>query len=142
MVNDFVLSVEGLTVSFDGFKAVDDLSFYVERDEVRAIIGPNGAGKTTVLDLISGRTRASRGSVSFGGKELTSMREHQIVRAGVMRTCPHDPHVLHPDLEWPTSTPEPDSHSHPHSHPNEELQFAASARVSGLEPRAASFFRR
>lgn len=84
-VNDFVLSVEGLTVSFDGFKAVDDLSFYIERDEVRAIIGPNGAGKTTVLDLISGRTRASHGSVTFSGKELTSMREHEIVRAGVGR---------------------------------------------------------
>ncbi|MEL7462209.1 MAG: ATP-binding cassette domain-containing protein, partial [Pseudomonadota bacterium] len=47
----FMLKVEGLTVSFDGFKAVDDLSFYVEPNECRVIIGPNGAGKTTVLDL-------------------------------------------------------------------------------------------
>jgi urea transport system ATP-binding protein len=85
LVNDFVLSVESLTVSFDGFKAVDDLSFYVERDEVRAIIGPNGAGKTTVLDLISGRTKPSQGSVKFKGIELRGMREHQIVRAGVGR---------------------------------------------------------
>ena len=54
-----LLAVEGLTVSFDGFKAVDDLSLYVDKDELRAVIGPNGAGKTTVLDLISGRTRAS-----------------------------------------------------------------------------------
>jgi len=52
---DFVLAVEGLTVSFDGFKAVNDLSFYVDENEIRVIIGPNGAGKTTVLDLICGR---------------------------------------------------------------------------------------
>ncbi|MES1165135.1 MAG: urea ABC transporter ATP-binding protein UrtD [Verrucomicrobiota bacterium] len=81
----FVLTVEGLTVSFDGFKAVDDLSLYLEKGEVRAIIGPNGAGKTTVLDLISGRTRASSGEVTFKGHELTSLREHEIVRLGVGR---------------------------------------------------------
>ena len=80
-----VLSVEGLTVSFDGFKAVDDLNLYVEKDEVRAVIGPNGAGKTTVLDLISGRTKASAGEVKFNGHELTSLREHEIVRLGVGR---------------------------------------------------------
>lgn len=81
----FVLSVEGLTVSFDGFKAVDDLSFYVEPNECRVIIGPNGAGKTTVLDLICGRTKATDGSVNFKGKELLAMREDQIVHAGVGR---------------------------------------------------------
>ncbi|MEM1075420.1 MAG: urea ABC transporter ATP-binding protein UrtD [Pseudomonadota bacterium] len=81
----FVLSVEGLTVSFDGFKAVDDLSFYVEPNECRVIIGPNGAGKTTVLDLICGRTKATSGSVNFKGQELLSMREDQIVHAGVGR---------------------------------------------------------
>lgn len=80
-----VLSVEGLTVSFDGFKAVDDLSFYVDEGELRVIIGPNGAGKTTVLDLICGRTKASHGSIKFRDKELTRMREHQIVHAGVGR---------------------------------------------------------
>ena len=82
---DFLLSVEGLTVSFDGFRAVDDLSFYLDRNEIRVIIGPNGAGKTTVLDLICGRTRATGGSVKFNGLELTRMREHEIVRAGVGR---------------------------------------------------------
>ncbi|MEM5477780.1 urea ABC transporter ATP-binding protein UrtD [Pacificibacter sp. AS14] len=81
----FVLKVEGLTVSFDGFKAVDDLSFYVEPNECRVIIGPNGAGKTTVLDLICGRTQATTGSVEFKGKELLKMREDQIVHAGVGR---------------------------------------------------------
>ncbi|GAB1257550.1 urea ABC transporter ATP-binding protein UrtD [Aurantivibrio plasticivorans] len=82
---DFVLAVEGLTVSFDGFKAVNDLSFYVEEGEIRVIIGPNGAGKTTVLDLICGRTQATEGSIKFRGKELTKMKEHAIVHAGVGR---------------------------------------------------------
>ena len=83
--NDFLLAVEGLTVSFDGFKAVNDLSFYVDPSECRVIIGPNGAGKTTVLDLICGRTKATEGSVKFKGRELLSMREDQIVHAGVGR---------------------------------------------------------
>lgn len=82
---NFLLMVEGLTVSFDGFKAVNDLSFYVEPNECRVIIGPNGAGKTTVLDLICGRTKATSGSVKFKDKELLSMREDQIVHAGVGR---------------------------------------------------------
>lgn len=82
---DFLLSVEDLTVSFDGFKAVDALSFYVEENEIRVIIGPNGAGKTTVLDLICGRTPATNGSIKFRGKELTNLKEHQIVHSGVGR---------------------------------------------------------
>ncbi|MEQ8487507.1 urea ABC transporter ATP-binding protein UrtD [Marinovum algicola] len=81
----YVLMVEGLTVSFDGFKAVNDLSFYVEPNECRVIIGPNGAGKTTVLDLICGRTRATSGNVAFKGADLLKMREDQIVHAGVGR---------------------------------------------------------
>ncbi|MBO0904786.1 urea ABC transporter ATP-binding protein UrtD [Jiella sonneratiae] len=83
--NDFLLSVEGLTVSFDGFKAVDDLSFYVDPEEIHVIIGPNGAGKTTALDLICGKTRATAGSIRFRSRELTEMKEHQIVHAGVGR---------------------------------------------------------
>ncbi len=82
---DFVLSIEGLTVSFDGFKAVNDLSLYVEEQEIRVIIGPNGAGKTTVLDLICGRTKATEGSIKFKGQELTRLREHEIVHVGVGR---------------------------------------------------------
>ncbi len=81
----YLLKVEGLTVSFDGFKAVNDLSFYVEPNECRVIIGPNGAGKTTVLDLICGRTKATDGSVKFKNQELLQMREDQIVHAGVGR---------------------------------------------------------
>ena len=85
-MNDaYALQVEGLSVSFDGFKAVDDLSLYVEADEIRAIIGPNGAGKTTLLDMISGKTKPSSGHVKFLGRELTGMREHEIVRTGVGR---------------------------------------------------------
>ncbi len=82
---DYLLAVEGLTVSFDGFRAVDDLSFYVDKNEIRVIIGPNGAGKTTVLDLICGRTKATGGSVQFKNRELLKMREDQIVHAGVGR---------------------------------------------------------
>lgn len=82
---EFLLSVEGLTVSFDGFKAVDDLSFYLEEEEIRVIIGPNGAGKTTVLDLICGKTKSTSGSIKFRGKELTKLNEHSIVHAGVGR---------------------------------------------------------
>jgi urea transport system ATP-binding protein len=83
--NDFLLAVEGLTVLFDGFRAVDDLSLYLDRNEIRVIIGPNGAGKTTLLDLICGRTRASSGSISFNGREITHMKEYDIVRAGIGR---------------------------------------------------------
>ena len=82
---EFLLAVEALTVSFDGFKAVNDLSFYVEENEIRVIIGPNGAGKTTVLDLICGKTKATSGSIQFRGKELTKLKENEIVQAGVGR---------------------------------------------------------
>jgi urea transport system ATP-binding protein len=82
---EFLLAVEALTVSFDGFKAVNDLSFYVEENEIRVIIGPNGAGKTTVLDLICGKTKATSGSIQFRGKELTKLRENEIVQAGVRK---------------------------------------------------------
>ena len=82
---DFLLAIEDLTVSFDGFKAVDSLNLYIDRNELRVIIGPNGAGKTTVLDLICGKTRATDGSVKFKGRELLGMAEHKIVRSGIGR---------------------------------------------------------
>jgi urea transport system ATP-binding protein len=82
---DFALAIEDLTVSFDGFKAVSNLNMYVDRDELRVVIGPNGAGKTTLLDMICGRTKPTSGSIKFNGKELTRLREHEIVRAGVGR---------------------------------------------------------
>jgi urea transport system ATP-binding protein len=83
--NDFVLSVEDLTVSFDGFKAIDKLNLYIDQNELRVIIGPNGAGKTTLLDLICGKTRASAGSIKFKNDEMTTLPEYQIVRAGIGR---------------------------------------------------------
>ena len=85
MSNEIALAIEGLTVSFDGFRAVDDLNLYVEKNELRVIIGPNGAGKTTVLDLICGKTRATSGSIKFKGIELTRLTENEIVLAGVGR---------------------------------------------------------
>jgi urea transport system ATP-binding protein len=84
-VGSYLLQVEGLTVAFDGFKAIDDLSLYVDRNELRAVIGPNGAGKTTLLDLISGRTRPSSGKVVFKDSELTGLPEHKIVQRGLGR---------------------------------------------------------
>lgn len=82
---DFALAIEDLTVSFDGFKAVDGLNLYVDKNELRVVIGPNGAGKTTVLDLICGKTKSTTGSIKFKNKELTGLSEHQIVHAGVGR---------------------------------------------------------
>lgn len=82
---DFVLSIEDLTVSFDGFKAVDNLTMYIDKNELRVVIGPNGAGKTTVLDLICGKTKSTNGSIKFMNKELTKLSEHEIVREGVGR---------------------------------------------------------
>ena len=82
---DYTLAIEELTVSFDGFKAVDNLNFYLDRNELHVVIGPNGAGKTTVLDLICGKTKATSGSIKFLNKELTTLNEHSIVRAGVGR---------------------------------------------------------
>ena len=82
---ELVLSVEDLTVSFDGFKAIDSLNLYVDKGELRGIIGPNGAGKTTLLDLICGKTRASAGKIRFKNLEMTRLPEHEIVRAGIGR---------------------------------------------------------
>ena len=82
---DFALAVEDLTVSFDGFKAIDTLTLYIDKNELRVIIGPNGAGKTTLLDLICGKTKASAGSIKFKNEELTTLDEHIRVRRGIGR---------------------------------------------------------
>ena len=80
-----ILAVEDLTVSFDGFRAVDGLALSVEEDELRCVIGPNGAGKTTLLDMICGKTRPTRGSIRFKEHELTAMLEYEVTRVGVGR---------------------------------------------------------
>jgi len=81
-----LLQVEGLEVDFDGFKAIDGLDLSVNEGELRFLIGPNGAGKTTLIDVVTGLTRPSAGSVRFGDEHLVGRREHQIVRMGVGRT--------------------------------------------------------
>ena len=81
-----ILYLEDVTVSFDGFRALDHLSLYLEAGELRCIIGPNGAGKTTLLDVITGKTRPDAGTVYFGQTmDLTRMTEPQIARAGIGR---------------------------------------------------------
>jgi urea transport system ATP-binding protein len=82
---DFLLALENVSVSFDGFKAVNELNLYIDKGELRVIIGPNGAGKTTVLDLICGRTKVSDGSIKFKNEEITGLKEQDIVRRGIGR---------------------------------------------------------
>jgi len=80
------LNLENLTVSFDGFKALNDLTLYVDPGEMLCIIGPNGAGKTTMMDVITGKTQADSGTASFGGGiNLLQMSEAEIVAAGIGR---------------------------------------------------------
>jgi len=84
-MNQALLSVENVTVSFDGFKALDGMSLQLMPKQVRVLIGPNGAGKSTLLDTIIGRVRASSGRVIFRGEDITQLAEHQIVRRGICR---------------------------------------------------------
>lgn len=82
-----LLEVSGVSVTFDGFRAINNLSFVIGAAELRAIIGPNGAGKTTFMDIVTGKTRPDEGTVSFGEipRSLLKMSEAQIARAGVGR---------------------------------------------------------
>jgi urea transport system ATP-binding protein len=81
-----ILYLEHLTVSFDGFKALNGLTLYVDPGELRCIIGPNGAGKTTMMDVITGKTRPDEGSAWFGQNiDLLSMSEPEIAQAGIGR---------------------------------------------------------
>jgi urea transport system ATP-binding protein len=82
-----LLEVSGVSVSFDGFKAINNLSFQIGTAELRAVIGPNGAGKTTFMDIITGKTKPDEGKVVYGEKSLSllSMRESAIAQAGVGR---------------------------------------------------------
>ncbi|HVU50942.1 MAG TPA: urea ABC transporter ATP-binding protein UrtD [Polyangia bacterium] len=82
-----MLWAENLTVSFDGFKALDDVTLLLDRGELRCIIGPNGAGKTTLMDVITGKTRPSEGSVFLESRlqNLTQMSECQIAELGIGR---------------------------------------------------------
>lgn len=82
-----LLEVSGVSVSFDGFKAINNLSFQIAERELRAVIGPNGAGKTTFMDIITGKTKPDEGRVIYGDKSvsLLKMSESKIAQAGVGR---------------------------------------------------------
>jgi len=81
-----ILYMEDITVSFDGFKALNDLTLYIKPGELRCIIGPNGAGKSTLMDVITGKTRPDTGSCFFGQTmDLTRMTETEIATAGIGR---------------------------------------------------------
>ncbi|MEC9342542.1 MAG: urea ABC transporter ATP-binding protein UrtD [Pseudomonadota bacterium] len=81
-----ILYLDGVSVAFDGFKAINDLSLVLDRGEMRAIIGPNGAGKTTMMDIVTGKTRPDQGEVFFNGTvDLTRHDEADIANMGIGR---------------------------------------------------------
>jgi urea transport system ATP-binding protein len=82
-----LLEVSGVSVTFDGFRAINNLSFSIGPAELRAVIGPNGAGKTTFMDIVTGKTKPDSGTVTFGEKALNLLKltEAQIARAGIGR---------------------------------------------------------
>jgi len=82
-----LLEVSGISVSFDGFKAINNLSFQINEGEMRAIIGPNGAGKTTFMDIVTGKTRPDEGAVTWGEKNISLLRlsESKIAQQGIGR---------------------------------------------------------
>jgi urea transport system ATP-binding protein len=82
---DPLLELRGVTVSFDGFLALNDLNLVLQPGELRAVIGPNGAGKTTFLDVITGKVQPTKGSVWFRGRPLLGITEHRIARLGIGR---------------------------------------------------------
>ncbi|HZF35254.1 MAG TPA: urea ABC transporter ATP-binding protein UrtD [Candidatus Angelobacter sp.] len=85
-VTSALLYLDGVTVSFDGFKALNQLSLAIDPGEMRAIIGPNGAGKTTMMDVVTGKTRPDKGEVLFGGAvDLTRLDEAAIAELGIGR---------------------------------------------------------
>jgi urea transport system ATP-binding protein len=79
------LYLDGVSVVFDGFRALNDLALVVDPGELRAVIGPNGAGKTTMMDVITGKTRPTAGIVNFGEVDLTRLEEAAIANLGIGR---------------------------------------------------------
>lgn len=83
---NYMLTVEDVSKTYDGFKAITDLNFYLFEGELRTVIGPNGAGKSTFFDLITGRAKPDKGKIEFGvNTDLTTMNEYEINRLGVGR---------------------------------------------------------
>src|SRR4051812_18974287 len=86
LTHGVVLYLEGISVSFDGFKALNNLSLSIDAGELRCVIGPNGAGKTTMMDVITGKTRPDAGTAFFGQTiDLSRLSEAQIAHAGIGR---------------------------------------------------------
>ena len=85
MKEDILLKLENVSVSFEGFLALNNLNLSLQKGELRAVIGPNGAGKTTFLDVITGKVKPSKGDVLFKGTSLVGKKEHKIARIGVGR---------------------------------------------------------
>jgi branched-chain amino acid transport system ATP-binding protein len=85
-MSDIQLEIRNLSISFGGLKAVDDLSFNIEKGMIYGLIGPNGAGKTTVFNLISQFYKPDSGAVMFEGTDLVKMKVHQVIKAGISRT--------------------------------------------------------
>ena len=83
--NNNILDIQEVTVSFDGFKALNALSLEVKKNQMIAIIGPNGAGKTTLQDVITGKTRVDSGKVYFKNNDLSKFAEHEIANLGIGR---------------------------------------------------------
>jgi urea transport system ATP-binding protein len=79
------LTIDGLGVDFEGFKAVNQVSMIVDEGELRVLLGANGAGKTTLMDLISGKTKSTEGRVFLHNTDITNWEEHKIARAGLGR---------------------------------------------------------
>jgi urea transport system ATP-binding protein len=86
IITNSLLYLDGVSVTFDGFRAINELSLVIEPGEMRAIIGPNGAGKTTMMDIITGKTRPDKGDVIFAGEvDLTTLDEAAIANLGIGR---------------------------------------------------------
>ncbi|MBN8910117.1 MAG: ATP-binding cassette domain-containing protein, partial [Rhodospirillales bacterium] len=97
---DTLLYLDGVTVTFDGFRALNALSLYLEKGEMRAVIGPNGAGKTTMMDVITGKTRPDTGRVVFDANiDLTKRDEPDIAAMGIGRKF-QKPTVFEPHTVW------------------------------------------
>jgi branched-chain amino acid transport system ATP-binding protein len=82
----YILEIEGVSKSFGGLKALDDVDFKVATGRITSLIGPNGAGKSTLFNLVSGIIRADKGSIIFNGSEISKLKGHEIARMGIART--------------------------------------------------------
>ncbi len=120
-----ILYLDGITVSFDGFKALDALTLDIDVGELRCIIGPNGAGKTTMMDVITGKTRPDSGTAFFGQTiDLTRLSEPQIAHAGIgrkfQRPTVFENHSVYDNLELAMKT-------------DKRVWFTLRARLTGVE---------